>query len=582
MYSSAFFDQHLPKFSKPLILTTPLEDIVLQLKAIGISDVLSFPFPTKPSENAIQKAQTQLSYLGALEMSRNEHTTTSSLDLLDKLNSNTTVSQEYVQRFIAQQTTSKIASIGYLMSKFPLNPRFSKMIISAYQASKTILQSTLKYETLSDQEKFVQIFQSRLMQFSLSLVAVLAERNPFSSGTDGVDSMHNDDDDSDDERHDDSIVLDGKLKNLSIHMSGDSLARLHAFSAFSYTYYSQNTTKPTKQSNKELPSKDVEHFCKQNNLNFTVLNRSIDLREQLSRSTINAFLGHQHDSKNNSFDCWSSLSPPNAEEEVFLRQVVMTGFPDNIAKKAPYDLIKVGTRRKRLTAYISCDPSIPGPIYIHPSSALYRKDPSSNLPEYIVYETLIQNSTSGFTYMTNVTIIRDNWIPSILSSCSLLKWSEPLISPTPYYDADADCIKGYSIPKYGQFSWELPVQKKRLSELVEDSNDKKAIGYRKIDEVYRWFARFLLEGKVLNDNRIKSILTKSNLKDSPTIITQMKPLAKVSNLLQSLIKLNISSKSQLLQVLSKNPLFLMEEIQQFLNIEVRSSFRSVWNKEIKG
>lgn len=38
----------MEKFSDPEILNTPLENVILHLKNIGIKDVLKFPFPTKP------------------------------------------------------------------------------------------------------------------------------------------------------------------------------------------------------------------------------------------------------------------------------------------------------------------------------------------------------------------------------------------------------------------------------------------------------------------------------------------------------------------------------------------------------
>lgn len=80
--------------------------------------------------------------------------------------------------------------------------------------------------------------------------------------------------------------------------------------------------------------------------------------------------------------------PPSKHEEVGLRQVLMTGFCDSIARKAPIgyiaNLVKSQldssntnniqlSRRKKLTAYLSCNPSIQEPLYIHPHSNLYPK-----------------------------------------------------------------------------------------------------------------------------------------------------------------------------------------------------------------
>ena len=391
--------------------------------------------------------------------------------------------------------------------------------------------------------------------------------------------------------------------DLSVHNNGDALARLHAFSAYSYTYYTTNTTNSSHNKNKNKANnnkittaaastittestKELETFCRDNNLNLAILQRSLDLREQMNKINHNVFIGrhntnNNHDTNNNTSQystSWSQLSPPSIEEEILLRQILLSGFPDCVARRAPYDLIKTGSRRKRLTAYISCDPHITVPIYIHPHSCLYNKDPTANLPEYVLYESLIQNSAgNGFTYMTNVNIIRESWLPVILSSCSLLKWPQPLITPSPYYDIETDCIMCYCIPKYGAHNWDLSIQKRRLIDAYDMTvKDTQPIGFRKHDEVYRWFARLLLEGFILQDTRLKTLFKKINYKDSPCIITQMKSLAKVIKLLEGLIKYNITSKSQLLQVLSANNVFLMEEIQQFLNIDIRQNFRSIW------
>ena len=51
------------------------------------------------------------------------------------------------------------------------------------------------------------------------------------------------------------------------------------------------------------------------------------------------------------------LPPPTEVEETALRQILMTGFCDSIAKKLPVGIITEGSRRRKLTAYISCDPS---------------------------------------------------------------------------------------------------------------------------------------------------------------------------------------------------------------------------------
>lgn len=47
LYSSSLYDRHMDPFALPEVLTRPLEDVVLSMKAMKISDVASFPFPTR-------------------------------------------------------------------------------------------------------------------------------------------------------------------------------------------------------------------------------------------------------------------------------------------------------------------------------------------------------------------------------------------------------------------------------------------------------------------------------------------------------------------------------------------------------
>lgn len=79
------------------------------MKSLGIDQIVNFPFPTPPSRYGLRQAERLLSYLGAID--------TTSRNL-------------------------KLTEIGKIMAKFPVSPRFSKMILIAAQQTKneTILQ----------------------------------------------------------------------------------------------------------------------------------------------------------------------------------------------------------------------------------------------------------------------------------------------------------------------------------------------------------------------------------------------------------------------------------------------------------
>ncbi|KAL3922228.1 MAG: hypothetical protein SGILL_002316, partial [Bacillariaceae sp.] len=47
LYSSSLYARHMDEFALPEVLTRPLEDVVLAMKSMKISDVSAFPFPTR-------------------------------------------------------------------------------------------------------------------------------------------------------------------------------------------------------------------------------------------------------------------------------------------------------------------------------------------------------------------------------------------------------------------------------------------------------------------------------------------------------------------------------------------------------
>ncbi|KAF1791204.1 P-loop containing nucleoside triphosphate hydrolase [Phytophthora cactorum] len=78
LYSSAVYDTEFQKFSSPEILCQPIDDLVLQMKAMGIHNVLQFPqfpFPTPPDRQAVKNALATLVNLGAVSPGDDESIT---------------------------------------------------------------------------------------------------------------------------------------------------------------------------------------------------------------------------------------------------------------------------------------------------------------------------------------------------------------------------------------------------------------------------------------------------------------------------------------------------------------------------
>jgi len=181
--------------------------------------------------------------------------------------------------------------------------------------------------------------------------------------------------------------------------------------------------------------------------------------------------------------------------------------------------------------------------------------------------------------MQCLTPVQPAWISALATDCPLLTWSPPLASPQPFYDAADDEVKCYAVPYFGVHKWELaPVQKSLIDavnvageEEVASSSSSTPLGFRKIDEAYRWFARLLLEGSI--PIGLRGALSKEKLKEPASALTQMKPIPRVSSLLRLLVTHKIVTRAAFLAQIKQQPTFLCEELAAFLQIDERKAFR---------
>ncbi|KAL4803328.1 P-loop containing nucleoside triphosphate hydrolase protein [Aspergillus unguis] len=97
LYSSAIYEGEFSEYTDPEILRTPIEGVVLQMKSMGLHNVINFPFPTPPNRQGLAKAEKLLKNLGALS------------------------------------ADGKITAIGSSLSTYPLSPRFGKMVYVGHQ-----------------------------------------------------------------------------------------------------------------------------------------------------------------------------------------------------------------------------------------------------------------------------------------------------------------------------------------------------------------------------------------------------------------------------------------------------------------
>lgn len=109
LYSSAVFCNDFLEHSEPKILQKPVEDVVLQMKAMNIDNVVNFPFPSRPSIDALMAAEKKLVSLGALD--------------------DTDFKQARFADINKTEFASKPTPLGRAMARFSVGARCSKMIV---------------------------------------------------------------------------------------------------------------------------------------------------------------------------------------------------------------------------------------------------------------------------------------------------------------------------------------------------------------------------------------------------------------------------------------------------------------------
>jgi HrpA-like RNA helicase len=102
----------MKQFQEPEICTIPLEDLILQLRSIGIENEESFPFPTQPPLSSLRRAHTILGYLGALK-SQIQSQKKKAMSPLESINAILKTGQQ-------KENSIFLTPLGKLIARFPI------------------------------------------------------------------------------------------------------------------------------------------------------------------------------------------------------------------------------------------------------------------------------------------------------------------------------------------------------------------------------------------------------------------------------------------------------------------------------
>lgn len=372
LYSSAKYNDDFVDFAVPDIQKKPVEDLMLQMKSMGIDKVVNFPFPSPPDLLQLKVAEQKLMLLGALENATN------------------------VAAKSTDEMVTRITALGKAISVFPVAPRFGKMLALSHQHN--------------------------LLPYTVCLVAALSVQEVLIEVTT--------------EDEDEKVCKKSKWTTKRKQWAGDGNSLLLGdpcvlLRAVGAAEYAHSMGK-------------LNEFCQGHGLRMKAIAEIRKLRIQLTNE-INLNMPDVE------LNVDPKLKPPTDIQAKLLRQILLSGMADQVAKLIPQDEINDKDERRKLKyAYKRHD--MEDPVFLHSSSVL-----RSSRPEWVVYQEIyeIQNGETTKMFMRGVTEIESGW---------LLIYARPLCNiksiketPAPRYNVNNGKIYCHCEATFGNSAWEIPV-----------------------------------------------------------------------------------------------------------------------------
>lgn len=391
----------------------------------------------------------------------------------------------------SQEWTSKITPLGRAMAAYPLAPRYAKMLLLSQQ--------------------------NDLLQLSITLVAALSVQELVL------------DQPADSEAGDTHRRWLGQRRSWAgtgqSLLLGDPMVLLRAVGAAEY-------------------SGDIEAFCSTNGIRSKALREVRKLRVQLTNET-NLILP----SGTASIVVDPRMAPPTELQAKLLRQILMAGLPDHVAKRIPPNEIKEAEDRRKYKYAYRC-PEMEDPVFLNPSSILRYSH-----PEWIVYQDIYEHADK--IYLRGITAIEPEWLP--IFSPTQCTFSAPLELPTPRYDSDQGRVMCHMNVTFGRSGWPLPVME---------------LEYPAGIDRFKFFAQFFLNGDVC---RPLAKYTASLLSTPSTMVkTWAKLQPRTQMLLQQLTISNVDSLDLLLAAWQKDKFYLLEVYKAWVPESLHEEISTLW------
>ncbi|XP_034728869.1 probable ATP-dependent RNA helicase DHX37 [Etheostoma cragini] len=278
-------------------------------------------------------------------------------------------------------------------------------------------------------------------------------------------------------------------------------------------------------------------FCEENGLRYKAMVEIRRLRGQLTNA-VNAVCPEVGLFVN------PKMTPPTEHQVVCLRQIVLAGLGDHLARRVQAEDI---LDPKWKNGYKT--PLLDDPVYIHPSSALFK-----TLPDFIVYQEILETTKM---YMRGVSAIEAEWIPELLPQ--YCHFGSPLELPSPWLCSSTGSIRCHRSSTFFRVGWQLPAVEMDYPDGIER---------------YKLFARFLLEGQVCPKLKKHSGYLLSN----PSIMqkTWAKLQPRTEALLGVLLSKRVECRDALLSVWKSEDKFLLSAYCQWLPEAMHQEVAKSW------
>ena len=164
--------------------------------------------------------------------------------------------------------------------------------------------------------------------------------------------------------------------------------------------------------------------------------------------------------------------------------------------------------------------------------------------------------------MRGVTGIHAAWLPSLCPASTIR--GEPLSEPEPIYSGDSGRVTASYKPTWGQLGWPLPVTELEM----ETGLDK-----------YKWFGRFLLEGKVIP--ALEKYRT-SLLSNPLIMVKSWSNLQKRTEILvRELARESCDSGEKLTKIWARDPKYLLSAFLAWLPEVIHPDVTKEWPPQIE-